>query len=447
MHKIYLLLRDNKQSGPFSLEELLELSPRPFDLIWVEGKSAGWKYPGEIEALKPFLPETINTQKNAGKPVTTTGQFASANTIATKQADNEPASPESAKHIYISFPAHAQFISNAASGSIHEESPEEKLEKKAEEIRKRAQAFLDNKKEQTEDKELDTKYSRSLKDMKEEYATWIYQQTKKKKDLAKYNSVFLFVFIALIIAASGYFLGRKLMSVPPVTTIEPIIIKAGIPQKLATSQNESVSDKVADGNNRDWENNTSNTSTVILPPPDKSLLNSKLISEKEKEKVKANTTANKTSNLTNVLQKDTTTSVLKGVETRVVTESIATKPPQQGSLPETVSIPAKSKKASVPLAKLITISENYEAAKWEQGIKKLQLTVHNNSDESINMVAVDVYYYKENENLLGKRTVYYNNIAPQSSLSIFVPGLKRASYIKYNLGLISSREGLFYNRQ
>jgi len=56
MHRIYSLLRSNKQSGPYSLEELLHLNLKPFDLIWVEGKS-GWSYPSEIESLKPFLKE------------------------------------------------------------------------------------------------------------------------------------------------------------------------------------------------------------------------------------------------------------------------------------------------------------------------------------------------------------------------------------------------------
>jgi hypothetical protein len=29
---------------------------KPFDLIWQEGKSAAWRYPGEVDELKPFAP-------------------------------------------------------------------------------------------------------------------------------------------------------------------------------------------------------------------------------------------------------------------------------------------------------------------------------------------------------------------------------------------------------
>ena len=52
----YLLLRDNKESGPFTMDELVKLGLKPYDLVWVKGKSAAWRYPSEVEELKPFAP-------------------------------------------------------------------------------------------------------------------------------------------------------------------------------------------------------------------------------------------------------------------------------------------------------------------------------------------------------------------------------------------------------
>src|SRR5687767_7324083 len=52
----YLLLRDNKQSGPYSATDLAKYGLKPYDLVWLEGKSAAWRYPSEIEELKPFAP-------------------------------------------------------------------------------------------------------------------------------------------------------------------------------------------------------------------------------------------------------------------------------------------------------------------------------------------------------------------------------------------------------
>lgn len=57
----YLLLRDNKQSGPYSTEELLTKGLKAYDLVWLEGKSAAWRYPSELPELKPFAP-TVEEQ-------------------------------------------------------------------------------------------------------------------------------------------------------------------------------------------------------------------------------------------------------------------------------------------------------------------------------------------------------------------------------------------------
>ncbi len=55
MYKAYLLLRGNHQAGPYSLEELLQHNLQPGDLIWVEGRSTCWLFPHEIDALQPFV--------------------------------------------------------------------------------------------------------------------------------------------------------------------------------------------------------------------------------------------------------------------------------------------------------------------------------------------------------------------------------------------------------
>lgn len=52
----YLLLRDNKKSGPYTAEELSAMGLKAYDLVWLEGKSAAWRYPGEMDELKSFAP-------------------------------------------------------------------------------------------------------------------------------------------------------------------------------------------------------------------------------------------------------------------------------------------------------------------------------------------------------------------------------------------------------
>jgi hypothetical protein len=44
----YRLLRNNKEIGPFTAADLVAQGFKPYDLIWVEGKSASWRYPSEL---------------------------------------------------------------------------------------------------------------------------------------------------------------------------------------------------------------------------------------------------------------------------------------------------------------------------------------------------------------------------------------------------------------
>ena len=53
----YLLLRNNKESGPFTFQQIQEINLKPYDLIWVDGKSAAWRYASEINELKDFAPQ------------------------------------------------------------------------------------------------------------------------------------------------------------------------------------------------------------------------------------------------------------------------------------------------------------------------------------------------------------------------------------------------------
>ncbi|MBN8788209.1 MAG: DUF4339 domain-containing protein [Terrimonas sp.] len=58
--KAYLLLRNNKQTGPYSLEELQQMGLKPFDLVWIERKSSAWRYPAEIKELVAYTSSAEN---------------------------------------------------------------------------------------------------------------------------------------------------------------------------------------------------------------------------------------------------------------------------------------------------------------------------------------------------------------------------------------------------
>ncbi|GAA4331082.1 hypothetical protein [Flaviaesturariibacter amylovorans] len=70
--KNYLLLRNNEESGPYSLAELKALPLRRLDLVWIEGESTRWYYASERPELRPF----IHLEAYAPRPVSRRPQAA-----------------------------------------------------------------------------------------------------------------------------------------------------------------------------------------------------------------------------------------------------------------------------------------------------------------------------------------------------------------------------------
>lgn len=51
----FLLLRNNKATGPYTIDELLQQHLQPADLVWLEGYSSAWAAPMEFGELRPYL--------------------------------------------------------------------------------------------------------------------------------------------------------------------------------------------------------------------------------------------------------------------------------------------------------------------------------------------------------------------------------------------------------
>ena len=62
MQRVYLLLRKNHQTGPYTIDELLQQQLLATDLIWVQGVSQAWAFPWEVLELKGFLQNSQNPE-------------------------------------------------------------------------------------------------------------------------------------------------------------------------------------------------------------------------------------------------------------------------------------------------------------------------------------------------------------------------------------------------
>jgi hypothetical protein len=75
--KKYLLLRDNRQSGPHTIEQMGSFGLDPLDLIWIENESTSWKYPEEIEELKDLVCYDVNNAGSKQPTLSTENVFVS----------------------------------------------------------------------------------------------------------------------------------------------------------------------------------------------------------------------------------------------------------------------------------------------------------------------------------------------------------------------------------
>jgi hypothetical protein len=108
---------------------------------------------------------------------------------------------------------------------------------------------------------------------------------------------------------------------------------------------------------------------------------------------------------------------------------------------------ASGPEKGLPLGQQIDLKAKYLKAVRGKGIDGLELVLRNNSNQELRTVAIDVFYYKEGSRLLGKETVYFNNVPPGQTLTTTAPGNKKAASATYQLGLISTDGGLYVARQ
>ncbi|MFT4202962.1 MAG: hypothetical protein QM610_03530 [Chitinophagaceae bacterium] len=59
----YRILRDNKELGPFSLDDLKKMGLRSSDLIWIDSQSAAWRFPDEVPGLLGLI-ESADSNSN-----------------------------------------------------------------------------------------------------------------------------------------------------------------------------------------------------------------------------------------------------------------------------------------------------------------------------------------------------------------------------------------------
>jgi hypothetical protein len=418
MQKVYLLLRNNQQTGPFSLDELLQFNLKPFDLIWIEGKSAGWYYPQELEAVRPYLPFL---QKE--KPAIETVQSAVPKT--------EAAAP---KKVFVSMP----------SGNVAKETVQRETLKPLPIVEEK-KTILTNP-VGAEPAELKTAYAKSLNEVETDYMNWAYKKKAKKKPVFSKSGI-----VVLCCLAGALFAVRKIAnkpktegvntvseqttvatpasSVPEITSTQPglapqktsllsPVLKKERPAKnaLAVKHTETLNQPTRhqtkeiaaanDGGNDDY------TPAPVVKEEDKPVA-------EEKQKAATADAAPKKKLREKIYdlfhkKREESTEETKPTET------------DNGSRQST------RREAGSSLVQLVAVKFDIPNS-WMMGIKAAKATLTNRSSETLSKAMVEVRYYNDDNDLLDKKNIVFSNIKSKQSGTVSVPEHATATRLEYSV--------------
>jgi len=218
----YLLLRNNKESGPFSLDDLIKMGIKPYDLVWVNGKSAAWRYPSEVEELKMYAPVTeeqpydrFYKRPNADQTVADIPQNepVKIGTQPQEKINNQPSItvtnetrvPAAAeKKVFVSLPEKPDTLQQPSIPAFNESKYRTYLPV--------TPALSSAIKPKEETPELEERFSQPLDEIKEMYVQTLAYRKKRlaRKSVLKNNS--LTIAVVLGVLAIGMFIGYTFSS-------------------------------------------------------------------------------------------------------------------------------------------------------------------------------------------------------------------------------------------
>ncbi len=463
---LYRLLRNNKESGPYTALQLQEMGLKPYDLLWAEGRGAAWQYASELPELKAFAPvveeqpfdrffkkeEAKNSAKeNAVAAKKTKPRFRiSGDKIIMVEAGNMEVSTNGSiqpatQNRFVKEPVEEKVAAQPYWQEMYEEwqpQPHKKISKKDEPV------------------EVETKYSESLDDLKKRYAEKVLNEKNGKPPAFRSANLkqSITAAVALLVLSVGGYVGYTLKQKDKAkTNASAIVEKADVAgdntllsqqtadnnvndnaqKNSANKNNEKVNTAIPStqqpvekkGNERQEFtntpskkelNNTAKTNEATRKLLDKSLA----LNEKKKEALTGNNVAN---NNKPAPQTDAGIAAKNGTGNNTTTPPVAT-PVAKQNAPKKI--------------------EDYVAVKKIGGagnaVENVRLQVNNISDFPIDLAVIDVQYFDSKGKYQKGETMYVKNIDGGNNVEVRVPDSDKSSSIKYKVSLVSSEKKTLY---
>lgn len=447
----YLLLRDNKQTGPYTFDELKEKGLKAYDLVWIEGKSAAWRYPSEIPELSPFAPPVEEQpfdrfykkpaqQSNIGgpsqgsvldnepdvlshnpsstpAPVRTAPNGAVAATILT--GDPSASGTPGRRIIYVTLPAGRTAPVAAPVARETRDFREPQLREPAA-IPVPVGSFEDIPSHHDED------WRKSVESA---------PHTGKKAQPSRLGHTLMLGLTVLALLAAGIFIGLSLNK-----------------SSLGFVKHFSI----GNGNDKPPVTNPSQALAVNSLPP--ATVSPALKEYGLNKDSVLSTTSVKTAPAT-LSTSPVTTPRTRPPSSRERSTSVSQKPQTIAPAPRDSSLqamPAVHREASHRsditadkvdkdairnnLSNLVSIGASGYTVGTFGGISNLQLTVSNHSIYSLDLVVVEVQYIQANKKVFKTENMYFRGIAPGSALMQEAPKSSRGIKVQYKITLVNSKE-------
>ncbi len=426
----YLLLRDNKETGPFSMNDLLNVGLKPYDLVWVQGKSAAWRYPSEVEELKPYAPVIEEqpfdrffkkqTEEKKEEPLV----IKEPAPVAKEPVQYAPVvHHEESKFV----PRKSVFVTLPGQKTVAVERPvppkpviKEFPASPAIPIAKTVEAEI--------------KYSQPLDEIKEMYVKTLQQRksktTRKTFLIANLKKAAVIVGLICVGVLTGFIIKSKpgnsnsiSQQLPQTTPAVTSNMANEITEEPTTTEKLTVDNQIP-GDNQDEVSNSSKNLTQVSKDTEQSMPSTITIRKEtmlkpaEKREFDTNQTAPPA-------QIDPITGE-RIRKLRTGTNTIDEKP-----------IDRNSKNS---LNELVSVASNDYKRVAFGGIRNLQLTVTNNSKYELDNVIVELQYLKPSEEPLRTENIKFKGVAPNGTSTIRVPDTNRGIKINYKIINIESKQ-------
>jgi hypothetical protein len=440
----YLLLRNNKESGPFSLDDLIKMGIKPYDLVWVYGKSAAWRYPSEVEELKMYAPVTeeqpydrFYKKPNVEKTVADIPQNEPVKIDPRSQekinnqpsitVTNETGVPAAAeKKVFVSLPGKPDPQKTIP---VQQPSIPAFNESKYESYLPVSPSRPSTIQPKEETPELEERFSQPLDEIKEMYVQTLADRKKRlaRKNFLKNNS--LTIAVVLGVLAIGMLIGYAFSSG------KEAIVSSSATHPASPVNNEADSQFVSD-----------EPQEIITDAPENSLQANEKINTTSTDK-NENYQATKNKNLQVIIPaKDDSydSNANQQAATGVISDPVTGERKRVMRDETTTGNESSAQKTSIEniWQDVLLKASDYKTGPFG-GVRDLHIVLTNKSSLPLDKVEVEVKYIGMEKQVVKTQTMVFNDIAPGGQVRSEVPRSNRGMSVDCSIKKIDVRDFSF----